>query len=298
MSVAKGRVSKSRREQGDAKTVPVPSSEEPKRKDRTNPEAELDLPPAKLVATIETEVIPRLVLAQRGEPPVAMVRAMDGWIPGDEDVAAFAKLVMTNDARVAISYLEAMRARKTSVETLYLKLLAPTAEFLGRLWEEDLSTFAEVTLGVGRLQQALRELGAGHCSEIDQGYRERRILLETAEGEQHSFGLLMVGEFFRRAGWSVWDEPLSNVPSMARLVRNEWFDVVGLSVSGDVRMETLASTIRLIRRSSRNRGVGIMVGGRVFNEHPELVPLVGADATASDARQAVRQAEQMAALLM
>jgi hypothetical protein len=40
-----------------------------------------------------------------------------------------------------------------------------------------------------------------------------------------------------------------------------------------------------------NPALGVLVGGRVFVERPDLVALVGADATASDARQAALQAD-------
>jgi MerR family transcriptional regulator, light-induced transcriptional regulator len=73
--------------------------------------------------------------------------------------------------------------------------------------------------------------------------------------------------------------------------------VVGLSVSCEVQLDALVSTIRLIRRASRNQAVGILVGGPVFVEHPEMVPLVGADATAVDGRQAPVQAENLLALI-
>lgn len=39
--------------------------------------------------------------------------------------------------------------------------------------------------------------------------------------------------------------------------------------------------------------ITVMVGGRVFVEHPESVAAVGADATAANARQAVLQAEDL-----
>jgi hypothetical protein len=39
-----------------------------------------------------------------------------------------------------------------------------------------------------------------------------------------------------------------------------------------------------------------MVGGPAFNDHPELVALVGADATAVDGRQAALQAEALLAM--
>jgi hypothetical protein len=47
--------------------------------------------------------------------------------------------------------------------------------------------------------------------------------------------------------------------------------------------------IQSIRRASRNRGVGVLVGGRLFIEHPDYVARVGADATAVDGRQAILQ---------
>jgi len=56
-------------------------------------------------------------------------------------------------------------------------------------------------------------------------------------------------------------------------------------------LEPLARTIHALRRASRNADIGVMVGGQVFNEHPEYVALVGADTTAADARQAALQAE-------
>jgi methanogenic corrinoid protein MtbC1 len=107
----------------------------------------------------------------------------------------------------------------------------------------------------------------------------------------------MVAEFFRRAGWHVWSLPLGTAQEMAALARREWFAVVGLSAACPSRIDALAAAIRMIRRSSRNRAVGIMVGGPLVLSQPDLVPLVGADATAVDARQAVLQAQDLLALL-
>jgi methanogenic corrinoid protein MtbC1 len=62
-------------------------------------------------------------------------------------------------------------------------------------------------------------------------------------------------------------------------------------MSCESRQDAVASMIRLIRRSSRNRQIVVMVGGAAFAQRPELVDLVGADATAPDARQGAIQAE-------
>ena len=117
-------------------------------------------------------------------------------------------------------------------------------------------------------------------------------------GEQHSFGLRIVTDFFRYAGWEVWSEPDLRADSdLVQLVRGEWFAVVGLSLSCETRLDAMTSGIRALRRASRNRALGILVGGPLFNSHPELVARVGADATAIDGGQAPIQAQNVLALL-
>ena len=84
---------------------------------------------------------------------------------------------------------------------------------------------------------------------------------------------------------------------LAELVGKQSFTLVGFSLSGDQRLDALASSIRSVRRASCNRGIGVLVGGPVFVGHPELVSLVGADATAQDGRQATQQAQNTLSLL-
>jgi methanogenic corrinoid protein MtbC1 len=107
----------------------------------------------------------------------------------------------------------------------------------------------------------------------------------------------MVAEFFRRAGWQVHDDSSEAGTDPVDNVRGRWFDVVGLSLSGERHLDVLATTIHAIRKASRNRGVGVMVGGPLFIEHPDWVARVGADTTANDGRQAVLQAHSMIGLL-
>jgi MerR family transcriptional regulator, light-induced transcriptional regulator len=251
---------------------------------------------AQLARAIELEVVPRLVLARRAAPSGQPSHARDAWTPRVEDVTEFAGLVLAREAVVASSYVEAARARGASAETLYLELLAPAAWHLGELWTADLCDFTEVTVGLCRLHQVLRELSPSFQDEGGHQAHGRRALLVPVPGDQHTFGLVMVAEFFRRAGWDVWSGPPASAGELVGLVRNEWFAVVGFSTSCDTRLEALASGIHAVRRASRNPSVGVMVGGPVFVEHPELATLIGADATAIDGRQATAQAESLLAL--
>ena len=247
--------------------------------------------------TIDTEIIPRLILARRAARETARTAGDGELLPSQYDVVELAGLVLTRDVEVARDFVTRLQARGTPVETLYLDLLAPTARRLGELWESDACDFSEVTVGLGRLQQVLHQLSAAFRAEAEPHEHGRRVLLVPVPGEQHSFGLHIVAEFFRRAGWDVWNEPrIASGADLVQLVRKEWFAVVGLSVASETRIDALATGIRALRRASRNRAIGVLVGGPLFVAHPELVARVGADATALDGGQAPIQAQNVLAL--
>ena len=251
-----------------------------------------------LVRTIEGEVIPRLMLAHRAEPGFAAAGAADEPLkPSEAEIAEMARLAVAHDLPVTLSYVEAMRARGMTLEVVLLELLAPAARHLGELWEDDRCDFTDVTLGLCRLHQALTHLGSGSRTDCEPVENERRALLAPAPGEQHTFGVLMVSEFFRRAGWDAAHVTGVMEGDVLQAVRADWYDIVGFSLSCESRLDILAGTIRAVRRASRNPSVGVMVGGRVFVEKPDLVTAVGADAMATDGRQAPHQARELLELV-
>lgn len=242
---------------------------------------------ALLRRTIETEVLPRLVLALQ---PATAAAAAPIQAPAD----ALAALSFAVDAAAFDVAVDAAGASGLSIARIHLDLLAPAAWRLGQWWDEDRCSFADVTLGIWRLQQAMYRLG----SEFQRPARarpdqRRRALVVPLFGEQHGFGAAMVGEFLRRAGWEVDGERADTQRALTERVAGGSFAMVGLSIGGDDRLGELTTAIRAVRRASRNRDLGIMVGGPAFNARPELVLKVGADTTAADAEGAVRRAEEL-----
>lgn len=256
----------------------------------------LDPPSAWLVHAIETEIIPRLMLAHR-EPALRIVpREPLQKGPGPEEVAALAALVLKRDPGESAAYVEDMRSRGVALELIYLDLLAPTARRLGELWESDECAFTDVTVGLWRLQQVMYELSPDFHDENSPRMKSRRALLAPVPGSQHTFGLFMVAEFFRRAGWQVMGKPDVQEPDLLAAASNEWFDVIGLSAGTEVHIEGLTSVILALRQCSVNPQIAVMVGGPIFTLQPELCTQVGADATAPDAPHAVALAERLMAV--
>jgi MerR family transcriptional regulator, light-induced transcriptional regulator len=247
------------------------------------------LKPVHVVKAIKTQIIPKIVLALRSAPrPKA---APPNEQPAPNAVEQFSALAIGNDDGAAFAFVEGLLAEGRTVETIFLDLLAPAARKLGELWESDAADFGTVTLGVGRLQMVMRRLGDRFAEEAGAArHAGESVLLTIIPGEQHSFGLSMVAEFFRRAGWNLCTGPFASHQELTSLVHNHWFDIVGFSVSSDRRLDELKQDIRDIRRVSRNRQIGIILGGPMVIAQPDLVALMEADMMAVDATTAPQQA--------
>lgn len=258
-------------------------------------EAANDSHMAQLARAIEYEIIPRLMLAHRaGAEPTMRPDDVGRRITAD-DVAQFATLVLSHEEDLALSSIEGLRTTGVSVEQIYLELLAPTARHLGELWEEDLCNFTDVTVGLGRLQRVLRELSPALGRSVEHPLQGRRILLLPSPGELHTFGLVMVAEFFRSAGWDVNGGAWVTGVEAPGMVASEWFDVIGFSMGAAVNVPALAATITAVRHATCNKDIAVLVGGPLFGEHPEFVARLGADGMTIDGREAPLLAERLIA---
>jgi len=191
---------------------------------------------AGLIDTVEAEIVPRLILARRSAPEPVEVPAgvsaddstAEGWLRQPGDVLELADLLVNDRFRIASSFVESVQSRGIPLETLYLDLLAPAARHLGELWTNDMLHFADVTVGLCRLQQVLHHFSPAFLNEASTRDDGRRALLMSVPGGQHTFGVSMVAEFFRRARWDVSTGAPVSRDELIKTVRSQWFAVVGL----------------------------------------------------------------------
>lgn len=258
---------------------------------------DLDLRSVLLAKAVEYEIIPRLMLAHRAAIDRAAAAPDDLHRVQTSEIHAFAELILHEDDGMVRQSVEALRDRGVPIETVFIELLAPVARYLGELWDRDLCTFSEVTVGLGRLQQVLRDNsgGFGTTAAREQPAQGRRILLLPCPGEQHMFGLSLVAEFFHRAGWDVATNLLLADVAPASIVKQDWYDVVGFSVGSETGLPLLHDCMKQIRKNSLNPHISIIAGGAVFAIHPDYVQQTLADAIITDGRLAPELAEKLVA---
>jgi methanogenic corrinoid protein MtbC1 len=236
----------------------------------------------RLGRTIENELIPRLMLAFDSKPEGPSAQAATALA---DHVAPFVRLLIEQDAVVATHYVDTLRTEGIPIATLYLDLLAPAARRLGELWEQDDVSFADVTIGVCRMHQVLLEFTRCFDATGKVGGDSRIALIAPSPGEQHTFGLFMVMEFLRREGWTCVSGTPATRQEFLKLASTEDFELIGLSISADRHLEEARQLIRDLKRRSKAK---VLIGGRCILDRPELVNELGADAMATDGREAVR----------
>ena len=210
------------------------------------------------------------------------------------EIASFAPLAIELEAHDLLAEVDTYLARGLSAEAIFIELLAPAARYLGEEWTADRLDFLDVTMGLWRLQEVLREVAARGGPNFSPAFG-RRVLFSPMPGDQHSFGAAMIDECFTRAGWS---SNLLVEPTRGQLlssVASTDYALVGLTVSCDCHIGVLTALVSAIRNVSRNPNVRVMLGGRLLIDDPDIARRAGADATALTALGALELAEQLVA---
>ncbi len=238
-----------------------------------------------LRSVLESQIIPRLTLAHR--EGMAPERPSDVPRPRADDIAALAAVCAAGDRAAATRLIDTLRADGLGQDSVLIDLIAPAARLLGQQWEDDRLSFSDVTLGLVLMHEVIHSMGYEFLDGPQHAGGVRRVMLASAPGSQHVLGLSIVSEFFRKAGWQVVLEVSASSPELCRAVRNEWFDLVGLSVGLDAQLPGLPALVGALKSASRNPVTPVLLGGPVFMLRAQQAEAFGAQAICLDARESV-----------
>ncbi len=191
-----------------------------------------------------------------------------------------AELLVASDQAASLDLIRELRGEYVEARHLFAPLFEPGARSLGDLWGDDFCSEFEVTLGLCRMQTAIRLLGADTPRAVLSGV-EPRVLIAPVPGEQHQLVAALDSEWLWSEGWSPQAEFPADDRALADLLSASWVDVLDLSLSAafhrEDRLPRLTRTIAQARRASLNPALVVVVGGRAFVEGGAVGPDVGAD---------------------
>jgi hypothetical protein len=194
--------------------------------------------------------------------------------------AELAELLVASDQAASLDLIRELRGEDLETRHLFAPLFEPAARSLGDLWGDDFCSEFEVTLGLCRMQTAVRLLGADEPRPVLSG-EQPKVLVAPLPGELHQLVAALDSEWLFSEGWSPQAEFPANDRALADLLSASWVDVLDLSLSAAFRRDDslprLARTIAQARRASRNPALVVIVGGRAFVEDRRVGTEVGAD---------------------
>ena len=198
--------------------------------------------------------------------------------------------------------LEDFRGSGHDMRLLYRDLIEPAARQLGDWWIEDKASGFEVTVALLQLQRSVRRLGAGlSATAAPTAEQVCDVLIASHPAEPSILGATLAGDVFRSAGWLVQVEFPLNDDQIVEAVRVARYDALVLLL-GDLfchsdQLDAIAACIAAARKSSRNRDVVVIAGGRVVLDQPDaLAACIGADAAFTTAADALEKACDLLAI--
>ena len=233
--------------------------------------------PEKVVEALAGEVLQRV--AARGTRLAAAPDAETA----DAGTERLARALIGTDHDAALHIIEDLREAGASIDDIYLVHLASAARRLGEMWDGDQISFVDVTVGTSRIYGILRTLDEGRGTAL--GKTSRSALFVTVPGEEHTLGVRMAADLFRRRGWDIevlvglgHDEIVERVDDTTHLV-------IGLSSSGPRTIAALARLVLAIR--IQRPQVRIVVSGQAVETQRDLVEAMSPDGIVSDVEEAV-----------
>lgn len=211
-----------------------------------------------------------------------------------ERIEEFVEMLFDEDSDRCADMLEEALAEQGDPQKVVEILLEPAARTVGENWCVDECDFVKVTLAVSRMQRLFRRM-ASETPPAVMPDLSRCALLSPAPGEQHTFGLCIVDDAFRRAGWEVDSCMCDEEAEMFRLVASNHYQIVGVSISAERLLPDLADLSQRLRARSRNRSIVLIAGGSMVMQNPQGAIDAGFDLLGVDAVSAVALADMVVA---
>ncbi len=246
--------------------------------------------------SMDDQIDPRGVQRNRPEHVDALASTVISVLRGRQVVSCeglrqfvldhMVRLTLASSGFSAADLLAELRGHRLTVDAIIDLYVPATARLLGELWVDDRISFAEVTIGVMRLQALLSEATAttGFTSPTEEA--ELNTLVVVPNDEQHFLGASVVAGQMRRMGCDVamsYDEDAATLTT--RLMQGIP-DLVLITCARRETLESVARTVQTIRTAAPT-GPIVAVGGAMKMKEKDVIDLTGADIVTNVAEEAV-----------
>lgn len=209
---------------------------------------------------------------------------------GELDETALAHLeaaVFDADRGRRIAVVDAMHAAGLSDVDIVDRYIPETARRLGEKWHTDEMSFADVTIGVARLQAMVREIAVEWERSVESDPTAPCVLVVVRETEHHMLGASVLSSQFRRLGVAVRVVLCVSDDDVLAEAQSGEYDMIAISASSRENHFALRNLVGSLKELAGG-DLKIAIGGSILDAHEDLRNIVGADVATRDPAEALR----------
>lgn len=204
-------------------------------------------------------------------------------------ISALGKALIDPDPDAAAALIEKHFSRGVEIDAIYLDYLAPASERLGEWWTADKVTFAEVTVGTGRIYAIMRSLNRRVRPTAQP--EQKSAVFAMVPGDDHVLGLRMAVDLARKEGWEIEAHLSPEHDTLVDEIAASGKLLVGLSAGGAHAFPDLVRLIVALRITIPN--IKIVLSGGILDMPDEKIKLLHADAVARTFEDAMTQLDRL-----
>lgn len=177
--------------------------------------------------------------------------------------------------------LRELKRARVSAAALADIYIPEAARRMGDAWQNDQMSWLDVSVGVGRMQSLLREIGMAWVADQAGDTGHGTVLLIVPDREQHTLGPMVAMGQLRRFGVSVCLRIAPSHNELRSLLAARQFDGVLISIATKDKLESVSKTVQFMK-SVASKPLPIVVGGAVTPNVEDLAACTGADLASND----------------
>jgi methanogenic corrinoid protein MtbC1 len=216
-----------------------------------------------------------------------------GDVLDDKEIDRITQLLLSTEDGAFELAITVLKTHGVSINYIVLDLIPTIARRLGKQWEDDTLSFAEVSIGTNKLERVIHKLD--YLFQVTQ--LEKRgnhsILITTFPESQHSLGTLILSNYFIHSGWRVYRPENNSLKSISKELETNSRDAIAISISCDEQLQQLPNIISTLREKSQNPKIMVLIGGPLYNKAPAKFSHIQADITAFTPEESVQKLEHM-----
>ena len=203
---------------------------------------------------------------------------------------AMLECLIEGNAKGALDLSRRSVKTKSDLKEFYLQVIQPSLCDVGTLWEKGDVSVAEEHLATSIIG---RVMASFYASLFDVKPSKGVVVVTAAPNELHEVGARMVADFFEIDGWDTRylgaNTPIADLKSF---LSNNTCNILVISVAMPFNLDKAQEALDMVRGDPLLRKIRVLIGGRVFNDFPELRKSLRSDGWASDAEGVIEVADR------